>query len=66
MYPFCLKHLEMSKGQLVPESHPVYQRLIRITRRLLIANQDLQAVKEKQWSLTVVDGSAKNAFVLPV
>lgn len=63
---FFPKHLEQNKGHIVPENHPVYLRLIRITKRLLNANKDLQSIKDKTWSLTVVDGSSKNAYVLPV
>lgn len=58
-------HLEQNKGHIVPENHPVYMRLTRITQRLLNANKDLQSVKDKEWSLTVVDGALKNAYVLP-
>lgn len=57
--------LEQNEGRLLPHTHPAYRRLINIIERILKANQDLQAVQDKEWSLTVVDEPIKNAYVLP-
>ncbi|XP_063981527.1 integrin alpha-4-like [Diachasmimorpha longicaudata] len=58
-------HLEMHQDSIVRSDHPAYVRLVRITDRLIKANQDLPQVTDRHWTLSVVDSDAKNAYVLP-
>ncbi|XP_048511921.1 metalloendopeptidase OMA1, mitochondrial-like isoform X2 [Athalia rosae] len=58
-------HLEEHKDHILPKDHPIYKRLLKITNRILNANKDLPYVKDKQWTLSVIDNPTKNAYVLP-
>ncbi|XP_011300738.1 metalloendopeptidase OMA1, mitochondrial-like [Fopius arisanus] len=58
-------HLEMHQDSIVPSDNPAYVRLVRITDRLIKANQDLPQVTDRHWTLSVVASDAKNAYVLP-
>ncbi len=63
-----LQLIEMydNSGAVLSETHPYYDRIARVTSRILKANKDLAQVKEKTWSITVVAQEEQNAFVLPV
>ena len=58
--------LEKFEGKFVPTSHAVYQIVADATMRLVKGNQDLPQVKERTWTIHIVDENVKNAFVLPV
>ncbi|XP_015123588.1 metalloendopeptidase OMA1, mitochondrial [Diachasma alloeum] len=58
-------HLELHQDSMVRSDHPAYVRLVRITDRLIKANQDLPQVTDRHWTLSVVDSDDKNAYVLP-
>ncbi|XP_015523282.1 metalloendopeptidase OMA1, mitochondrial [Neodiprion lecontei] len=58
-------HLEEHMDKILPHNHPVYQQLLKVTTRLLNANKDLPYIKEKNWTLSVIDLPENNAFVLP-
>ncbi|OWF54417.1 Metalloendopeptidase OMA1, mitochondrial [Mizuhopecten yessoensis] len=57
--------MEQYKDSRLPATHPLYQPLLRVAKRLLIANQDLPILTELKWKLSIVEDSALNAFVLP-
>lgn len=58
-------HLEEHKDSIVPHDHPVYKRLIRIIKNILLSNRDINFMNEKEWTLTIIDSPLKNAYVLP-
>lgn len=58
--------MELYKDNMVPTSHPIYNKISAITQQILISNQNLEAIKEKNWTLNIVDLPLQNAFVLPV
>ncbi|XP_024940455.1 metalloendopeptidase OMA1, mitochondrial [Cephus cinctus] len=58
-------HLETFKDTLITKDHPTYKKLIKITEQILNANKDLESIKDKQWTLTVVNSPLKNSYVLP-
>lgn len=58
--------MENFKDFIVPTTHPAYKRLLRVVNRILEANQDLPQVKEREWTLSVIDKDDPNAYVLPV
>lgn len=55
---------EEMKGSFLPPSHPSYQRVSNITRRILKSNMSNEVTK-KSWRVNVVDNDMVNAFVLP-
>ncbi|CAD6204824.1 GSCOCG00002999001-RA-CDS [Cotesia congregata] len=58
-------YLENFKDFIVPTTHPAYKRLLRVVNRILEANQDLPQIKEREWTLSVIDKDDPNAYVLP-
>ncbi|XP_058792413.1 metalloendopeptidase OMA1, mitochondrial-like isoform X2 [Phymastichus coffea] len=58
-------HLQEFQSILLPKTHPIYSKLLRITAKLINANRDLPNFKNKKWTLTVIDSPLKNAYVLP-
>lgn len=56
----------MHKDSIVPTTHPAYVRLLRIVNRLLESNKDLPQIKQRDWTLSVINSDDQNAFVLPV
>lgn len=54
------------KTHIVPSSHPLHRRVSRVTKVLLLSNSDLEEVRDKVWSVTVIDRpDIINAFALP-
>ncbi|XP_012234802.1 metalloendopeptidase OMA1, mitochondrial-like [Linepithema humile] len=58
-------HLEIHQKDLVPKSHPAYKRLLRVMDRILSANNDLESIRETQWTLTVISTPLTNSYILP-
>lgn len=61
--------LQLYKDKVVPATLKLasYRRVVQVAQRLLKANQDLPQIRDKEWSITVVDEDHQaNAFVLPV
>ena len=50
----------------MPDSDPAYTRVAKVANRLLKANTDLKGIHGKEWTISVIENAAKNAFVLPV
>lgn len=50
---------------IVPERHPVYDKVAKVANRILRGNRDLRQIYDKDWTVTVVEDPMKNAFVLP-
>ncbi|XP_023325874.1 metalloendopeptidase OMA1, mitochondrial [Eurytemora carolleeae] len=57
--------LVINEGNIVPESNPVYGKVAGVANQILQANKDLRQIYDKTWTLTVVDDTSENAFVLP-
>ncbi len=51
---------------ILATDHPYYKRVADVTSRILKSNVDIPEVKEKKWTITVVENPEKNAMVLPV
>ncbi|XP_064604801.1 metalloendopeptidase OMA1, mitochondrial-like [Liolophura sinensis] len=49
----------------LPTSHPYYKSVVEITRRLVSSNHDFPRIKERTWTVNIVDDPERNAFVLP-
>lgn len=60
------QHLKDFEGLILPTSHPLHEVVERITTSLLKGNQDLHQIRDKTWTIHVVNKDIKNAFVLPV
>lgn len=59
------QHLQDYKDKTLPNTHPLYQRLLLVAKKILLANQDLQMLREMNWKICIVDDKSLNAFVLP-
>ena len=57
--------LDANDENILPESHPYYDRVARVTTRILKSNQDVEGVKSKSWTISVLESEEENAFVLP-
>ena len=60
------QEFENNKDRVVPPTHPVYQRVVSVVRKLVDSNQDLEFMREQTWTIVVVDSNEVNSFVLPV
>ncbi|XP_003243722.1 metalloendopeptidase OMA1, mitochondrial-like [Acyrthosiphon pisum] len=49
---------------LLETEHPTYRRVAGVMSRLLYANNGVDEIRNRRWSLVVVDHPAVNAFVL--
>ena len=58
-------HLENFDELLLPETDPYYDRVATIAARILNSNNDFEEIKNKKWTVSVIDQEDKNAFVLP-
>ena len=58
--------METYENELMPDDHPYYARVVRVASRILKANGDLEQLRGKEWTITVVEQPDRNAFVLPV
>lgn len=64
---YILQTIEQFEENILPQTHPYYQRVLRVARKLYESNQDIQLIREvNNWSVTIVDEKTQNAFVLPV
>lgn len=61
----CEQHLKEFEGLILPPSHPLYEVVSRVTMRLLKGNQDLHQIRDRTWTIHLVNKDVKNAFVLP-
>eukprot|EP00095_Tigriopus_kingsejongensis_P011220 maker-scaffold1959_size23944-snap-gene-0.7 protein:Tk11220 transcript:maker-scaffold1959_size23944-snap-gene-0.7-mRNA-1 annotation:"metalloendopeptidase OMA1 " len=50
---------------LIPDGHPIYERVAGVAQRILRANRDIPEVLKKSWTISVIDAEERNAFVLP-
>lgn len=64
---FDHEHLMTQYGEkLLDEKHPVYKRTMEIVQKLIVANSDIDFIRNTSWNLNFVDdASVTNAFVLP-
>ncbi|EEB13943.1 metalloendopeptidase OMA1, putative [Pediculus humanus corporis] len=54
------------KQNIVPAWHPLYRRVTRVANNLLLSNRDLKEIRDKTWTVIVVDRpDITNAFALP-
>lgn len=53
------------RGTVLDNGHPVYERVERLTRRLLESNGDVDAIRDGRWYVVVIDEPQANAFSLP-
>jgi len=60
------QEFENGKDRIVPPTHPVYQRVVGVVRKIVDSNQDLEFMRQQTWTIVVVDSEEINAFVLPV
>ena len=56
----------IAEKAILPNHHPAYTRIVHISNRIIKSNQDIEQLRGKQWTVTVVEDGQKNAFVLPV
>ena len=56
---------ETYKEAIVPEEHPYYERVAQVATRILKSNSDISEIRQKTWTVSVIDDTEKNAFVLP-
>ena len=54
------------KDHLVPQHYPIYGRVARVANKILRSNADFDQIKDKNWTITVIEDPQRNAFVLPV
>ena len=59
----------MSSNQeiLLPANNPIYARIARVANRILKANAaQFEQLRDKEWTISVLEEETPNAFVLPV
>lgn len=49
----------------MPPTHPVYQRVVGVVKKIVDSNQDLEFMRQQTWTILVIDSKEVNAFVLP-
>ena len=57
--------LKKYENDLLPESDPTYGRVAKVANRLINSNADVEQIHGKDWTISVVQGDARNAEVLP-
>ncbi|KAG0725457.1 Metalloendopeptidase OMA1, mitochondrial [Chionoecetes opilio] len=57
--------MEQYAHLMVPEHHPMLERVQRVGNRLLQANNTLPELYTKVWTVSVIDDPTMNCFVLP-
>ena len=60
------QEFESVQQHIVPPTHPVYQRVVNVVKKIVDSNQDLEFMQEQTWTILVVESKEVNAFVLPV
>ena len=60
------QHLEENKDNLLPEGHPLLEKVVQTAMKLVNANMDLPEMRKHEWTVAVVKSDEENAFVLPV
>jgi len=60
------QEFESVQDKIVPPTHPVYQRVVGVVKKIVDSNQDLEFMRQQTWTILVVDSKEVNAFVLPV
>ena len=61
-----LQLLEGRAEDLLPTSDSSYARVANVANQLLKANKDVEQIHDKDWTISVIHDSERNAFVLPV
>jgi len=59
------QEFESIQDQLVPPTHPVYQRVVGVVKKIVDSNQDIEFMREQTWTILVIDSKEVNAYVLP-
>ncbi|KAL3867588.1 hypothetical protein ACJMK2_040471 [Sinanodonta woodiana] len=49
----------------VSTTDPRYKRVVAVTEKLVMSNQDIPMLKSQKWVITIVESKEINAFVLP-
>ncbi|XP_038067717.1 metalloendopeptidase OMA1, mitochondrial-like [Patiria miniata] len=49
----------------VHSSHPLYLTIARLVLRITQANNDIPEIRNRNWTIHIIDKDIKNAFVLP-
>ncbi|KAH9383609.1 hypothetical protein HPB48_025302 [Haemaphysalis longicornis] len=62
---FSAQQYTLFEEHLIPATHPVYNRVVRVANQLLHGNRDIDEIHKLSWSVSVIDSPIKNAFVLP-
>ncbi|CAI6354581.1 unnamed protein product [Macrosiphum euphorbiae] len=57
--------LESTRSSQLDTEHPAYLRVARVTSRLVAANSGVDAIRDRQWTVVVVDSPTVNAIVVP-
>lgn len=57
---------EKLQDHIVPPTHPVYERVAKVVKKVVDSNQDLEFMREQTWTILVVDSEDVNAFVMPM
>lgn len=74
LYPDQVKKLSKQEFQnnlkefednIVSSDSKIYNRVVNVLNKLLKGNRDIRQIYDKSWTVTVVDSSIRNAFVLP-
>lgn len=63
---WCLQEMEQFADFILPQDHPMVDRVRRVGNRLLQSNSTLPELYLKSWTVTLVDDNLMNCFVLPV
>jgi len=60
------QEFESVQDHIVPPTHPVYERVVNVVKKIVDSNQDLEFMRQQTWTILVIDSKEVNAFVLPV
>ena len=58
--------LEEYEKDILTTNNPMHRRVEDVVTRILKSNKDIKAVSERDWKISVIDDSTKNAMVVPV
>ena len=63
---YTIQLLEEHEKDILTINNPMHRRVEDVVTRILKSNEDIKAVSERDWKISVVDDYTVNAMVIPV
>ena len=58
--------MEENEDKILPNNHPIHQRVENIVTKVLEANKEIEVISQRNWKVTVINDDTINAMVTPV